>query len=82
MDAKTIDKVELELVSVSLEIGLIHESNSHYTAGLAQIIAGFGTPVQDMTVGALLAMHRQYSEAFNRQREEVDAIMRSTTVSK
>jgi hypothetical protein len=62
---RTIDEIEREMIDASAEIGLIHESNCHFTYGLARIIWELGKPVEDLTVRELLVLHRQYKEAFN-----------------
>lgn len=56
---------ELSMIESCLEVGSIAESNCHYTAGLDRKIQATGKAVEDLTVGELLTVHRQYNKEFN-----------------
>jgi len=60
------DEAELHNLAVCAEIGGIAETNCHYSAGLSRHIAALGKPIEALTVGELLALHRDYNDCFNR----------------
>lgn len=70
---KSIDEIEKDLIEASAAIGRIHESNGHYTYGLARIIWEMGKPVEEMTVKELLIIERQYHAAYNELHKGVTA---------
>jgi hypothetical protein len=58
--------IESQLIEVCQEIGLIAESNCHFTAGLALKIEATGKNIVDLTICELMHLNRDYSEIFNR----------------
>lgn len=57
---------ELHNILVFEEIGGIAECSNHYTAELSRCIAETGKPIEALTVGELLDIHRDCSKHYNR----------------
>jgi len=54
--------LELELINLCQELGLIAEYNNAATYALAQKVKAQGKPLVDFTLGELLTLVRAYNE--------------------
>jgi len=60
--------LEIELIKIAAEIGGIAHCNCHYTHILSLRISNSGRPIEGLTVGELLALHRECGELYNRNK--------------
>lgn len=59
-------QTERELSEVGRDIGSMAESNAHWFAGLADLVAATGKPVEELTIGELRLLIEQRTETYNR----------------
>jgi len=57
--------METELIDICGKLGGIAETNSRYTSGLSKRVAKTGKKIEELTVGELLNLDKDYSEYFN-----------------
>lgn len=57
--------IHLHNISVCMEIAKIPGCNPRYTSGLSRRIAETGKKIEELTVGELLKLDKDYSKYFN-----------------
>jgi hypothetical protein len=55
-----------KLIELCQEVGGIAGCNGHFTAGLSRRIEATGKPLEELTLGELVALSREYSVYYNR----------------
>ena len=65
MNDKNDFEMMLHMVKVCSEVGNISDCNCHYQAGLYRGIKRTEKPIEELTVGELLKIHRSYTQSFN-----------------